>query len=164
MFHFLSSFVYGLYFQSEGFKKTAPTQEHCTLLALEVLYLWNAIPAVAKSDLNKMIDGKYHKSSWIVLCLVLQNVCHSKGTTWLPLNKSKLYITQKGQVIHPSKTASCLSLKLFCSTISLSLHLSCRQRVNFAQYFPFTGPTDFRWRKCTVKHTAKLWKKWMNLS
>ncbi|CAH1773689.1 unnamed protein product [Owenia fusiformis] len=38
----------------ERYKKKAATQEHCVLLGLEVLYLWNVLPQCNKEDLENM--------------------------------------------------------------------------------------------------------------
>lgn len=43
--------------QAERFKKEQPTQDQMVMLALEVLYLWNAIPTCTKADLEKMLEG-----------------------------------------------------------------------------------------------------------
>ncbi|XP_013398289.1 tetratricopeptide repeat protein 39C [Lingula anatina] len=42
--------------RANTFKKQAPDQDHCILLGLEILYLWNALPLCTKDCLDKMME------------------------------------------------------------------------------------------------------------
>lgn len=42
--------------RAEKFKKTRPTEEHVVLLALEILYLWNALPMCTQEGLKAMLE------------------------------------------------------------------------------------------------------------
>lgn len=46
------------FFQTEKFKKVPLSVEYATLLACEVLYLWNAFPTCAKETLQTMLTGR----------------------------------------------------------------------------------------------------------
>ncbi|XP_041360682.1 tetratricopeptide repeat protein 39C-like [Gigantopelta aegis] len=41
--------------RAEKFKKVTPTQEHCRLLALELLFLWHALPTCTAEELQPML-------------------------------------------------------------------------------------------------------------
>ena len=43
-------------------KKITVTQEYCTLLLLEVLYLWNSLPTCTRDSVKKMIEGKENET------------------------------------------------------------------------------------------------------
>jgi hypothetical protein len=43
--------------QAEKFKKEKPTQEHCRLLTLELVFLWHALPTCSPEDLKPLLNG-----------------------------------------------------------------------------------------------------------
>ena len=45
--------------QASQFRKIPITTPHCQLLGLEVLYLWNALPACPKESITKMLESKW---------------------------------------------------------------------------------------------------------
>ncbi|KAE8598583.1 hypothetical protein XENTR_v10016865 [Xenopus tropicalis] len=55
--------------KSERFKKQSPTKELCVLAAIEVLYLWKALPNCSLSNLQRMSQGNngtaYKDGQWI---------------------------------------------------------------------------------------------------
>ncbi|BFZ21000.1 hypothetical protein BsWGS_24039 [Bradybaena similaris] len=42
--------------RAEKFRKQKPTQEHCRLLTLEMLFLWHALPTCTPDDLKPLLD------------------------------------------------------------------------------------------------------------
>ncbi len=43
--------------QAERLGRMTVTQEYCTLLLLEVLYLWNSLPTCGRDDVKLMLQG-----------------------------------------------------------------------------------------------------------
>ena len=68
----------GIFFiKAEKMKKIAVTQEYCTLLLFEVLYLWNSLPTCTSDSVKKMIDGKGNET---LTPIVQKTFVFTKGT------------------------------------------------------------------------------------
>ena len=56
--------------QAEKFKKEAPTQEHCRLLTLELVFLWHTLPTCGSDDLKPFLNGSSLALSVSLLALL----------------------------------------------------------------------------------------------
>ena len=90
-------------FQTEKLKKVPLTVEHATLMAYEILYLWNALPTCSQTDLQTMLTGRPSYKILYVSGMIQANHSIQLYTSELALSISSMIQAndeQRGKTLH----------------------------------------------------------------